>query len=93
MTWLSFLFLFFLQQHHGAQHTFEDAERWAQQFEDPARDEWQRPDEVVEASPETAPETSPETSPEASPETSPEASPETSPEEAPAKKQAAVQAQ
>jgi cyclopropane fatty-acyl-phospholipid synthase-like methyltransferase len=30
-------------------HRFENAEDWAQRFEDPARDEWQRPDEVIEA--------------------------------------------
>jgi len=28
-------------------HRFEDAEHWAKVFEDPARDEWQRPDYVV----------------------------------------------
>lgn len=28
-------------------HRFEDAERWAREFDDPARDAWQRPDEVV----------------------------------------------
>ena len=38
-----------LQHHQGAQHTFEDAGRWVQQFEDPARDAWQKPDEVVAA--------------------------------------------
>lgn len=31
-----------------ARHRFEDAEAWAAQFEDPARDEWQLPDRVVE---------------------------------------------
>ncbi len=36
--------------HHGAMpHRFEDAEAWAQRFEDPARDAWQRPDEVLSA--------------------------------------------
>jgi SAM-dependent methyltransferase len=36
--------------HHGpAQHRFEDAEAWAKRFDDPARDAWQRPDEVVAA--------------------------------------------
>lgn len=31
----------------GMHHRFEDAERWARVFDDPARDAWQRPDEVV----------------------------------------------
>jgi len=30
-------------------HRFEDADRWAEVFDDPARDEWQKPDEVVAA--------------------------------------------
>lgn len=30
-------------------HRFEDAEAWAARFEDPARDAWQKPDEVVAA--------------------------------------------
>lgn len=38
--------------HHGhhadhADHGFGDTERWAKVFDDPARDEWQRPDDVV----------------------------------------------
>ncbi|MCA9677922.1 MAG: methyltransferase domain-containing protein [Kofleriaceae bacterium] len=35
--------------HHGADmpHRFEDADAWAKVFDDPARDAWQRPDEVV----------------------------------------------
>lgn len=32
---------------HGGAHRFEDAERWAAMFDDPARDAWQRPAEVV----------------------------------------------
>ncbi|MEO8703408.1 MAG: class I SAM-dependent methyltransferase [Kofleriaceae bacterium] len=28
-------------------HRFEDADRWAKVFDDPARDAWQRPDDVV----------------------------------------------
>ncbi len=40
--------------HHGhpgghGHHRFEDAERWAEVFDDPARDAWQKPDEVVAA--------------------------------------------
>lgn len=49
MHFLALVLFFLLQHHQGAQHTFEDAERWAQQFEDPARDAWQKPDEVVAA--------------------------------------------
>ncbi|MGH2394422.1 MAG: hypothetical protein ACRDGH_13215, partial [Candidatus Limnocylindria bacterium] len=33
--------------HH--QHRFPDAERWARVFEDPARDAWQKPDDVIRA--------------------------------------------
>ncbi|XXF77715.1 methyltransferase domain-containing protein [Myxococcaceae bacterium GXIMD 01537] len=36
--------------HHGAMpHRFEDADAWAQRFEDPSRDAWQKPDQVVAA--------------------------------------------
>ena len=36
--------------HHGAMpHRFEDAEEWAKRFEEPGREEWQKPDEVVKA--------------------------------------------
>lgn len=31
------------------QHRFDDAARWAQVFDDPARDAWQKPDEVLSA--------------------------------------------
>ena len=31
--------------HHG--HAFSDAERWARTFDDPEREAWQKPDEVV----------------------------------------------
>jgi SAM-dependent methyltransferase len=33
--------------HH--EHRFQDAERWARVFDDPARDAWQKPDEVIRA--------------------------------------------
>jgi SAM-dependent methyltransferase len=33
----------------GYQHSFEDAEKWAKAFDDPARDAWQKPDEVLNA--------------------------------------------
>jgi len=36
-------------QHGGMVHRFDDAERWAKVFDDPARDAWQKPDEVVAA--------------------------------------------
>lgn len=33
---------------HGAMpHRFEDAEEWAKKFDDPKRDQWQLPDEVI----------------------------------------------
>jgi len=32
-----------------AHHGFRDAEKWAQIFDDPARDEWQKPDAVIRA--------------------------------------------
>src|SRR5882672_3034670 len=31
------------------EHGFRDAEKWAQVFDDPARDAWQKPHEVIEA--------------------------------------------
>lgn len=34
-------------KHHHAHHRFEDAEKWAQRFEDPQRDAWQKPDDVL----------------------------------------------
>jgi SAM-dependent methyltransferase len=40
------------QAQHGHQpmhRSFDDAERWAKVFDDPARDAWQKPDEVVRA--------------------------------------------
>lgn len=36
--------------YHGhAEHQFDDPQRWAKMFDDPARDAWQRPDEVLRA--------------------------------------------
>lgn len=36
--------------HHGPMpHRFENADAWAQRFEDPARDGWQKPEEVIAA--------------------------------------------
>lgn len=34
-------------RHHGGQHRFDDAEAWAEHFDDPARDAWQKPDAVI----------------------------------------------
>ena len=37
-------------QHGGHhEHAFQDAARWARVFDDPARDAWQKPDEVIRA--------------------------------------------
>jgi SAM-dependent methyltransferase len=33
---------------HHRHHRFEDAEAWAEQFDDPSRDEWQRPEAVLD---------------------------------------------
>ncbi|HEX9724494.1 MAG TPA: methyltransferase domain-containing protein [Vicinamibacteria bacterium] len=49
MNSLALVFFLLLQHHQGPQHTFEDAGRWVQEFEDPSRDAWQKPDEVVGA--------------------------------------------
>ncbi|MBX3230610.1 MAG: class I SAM-dependent methyltransferase [Labilithrix sp.] len=41
------------EDHHGGHHTlvhrFEKADEWAPKFDDPARDEWQKPQDVVAA--------------------------------------------
>jgi SAM-dependent methyltransferase len=37
------------QMHHTHHHSFEDAEKWAQEFDDPKRDEWQKPHQVIQA--------------------------------------------
>lgn len=39
----------FAQTPHTHEHRFSGAERWARVFDDPARDRWQKPDEVVAA--------------------------------------------
>jgi cyclopropane fatty-acyl-phospholipid synthase-like methyltransferase len=37
-------------QHPGShQHGFQGAEQWSQVFDDPARDAWQKPDEIIRA--------------------------------------------
>lgn len=35
--------------HHEGHHSFAGAEAWSKVFDDPARDEWQRPEEVLRA--------------------------------------------
>jgi ubiquinone/menaquinone biosynthesis C-methylase UbiE len=37
------------QTPHTHQHSFGDAQKWAAVFDDPARDAWQKPHEVIEA--------------------------------------------
>jgi SAM-dependent methyltransferase len=37
------------QTPHTHQHGFEGAEQWARMFDDPARDAWQKPHEVIQA--------------------------------------------
>jgi len=49
MSHLPLLFILLLQHHQGAPHTFGDAGKWVEEFEDPTRDSWQKPDEVVTA--------------------------------------------
>jgi predicted methyltransferase len=37
------------QSPHSHDHSFSDAEQWAQVFDDPKRDAWQKPHEVIQA--------------------------------------------
>jgi SAM-dependent methyltransferase len=37
------------QSPHTHQHSFRDAEKWSHVFDDPKRDAWQKPHEVIEA--------------------------------------------
>ena len=37
------------QTPHSHQHSFSGAEGWARVFDDPARDDWQKPQQVIEA--------------------------------------------
>jgi SAM-dependent methyltransferase len=37
------------QSSHTREHSFSEAERWAKIFDDPARDAWQKPKEVIAA--------------------------------------------
>ena len=38
-----------VHQGHTAERHFDDADAWAQRFEDPSRDEWQKPEQVIAA--------------------------------------------
>jgi cyclopropane fatty-acyl-phospholipid synthase-like methyltransferase len=37
------------QSPHTHQHTFSDADKWSQVFDDPKRDAWQKPHEVIQS--------------------------------------------
>jgi SAM-dependent methyltransferase len=37
------------QSHDTHQHSFKGADQWAQEFDDPKRDAWQKPHEVIQA--------------------------------------------
>jgi SAM-dependent methyltransferase len=37
------------QSPHAYHHSFQGADKWAQEFDDPKRDEWQKPHEVIQA--------------------------------------------
>ena len=37
------------QTHHTHQHSFEGADQWAKEFDDPNRDAWQKPHEVIQS--------------------------------------------
>ena len=37
------------QTPHTHQHHFKDAEKWSHVFDDPERDKWQKPHEVIQA--------------------------------------------
>jgi cyclopropane fatty-acyl-phospholipid synthase-like methyltransferase len=37
------------QNPHTHQHTFDDAKKWSKVFDDPKRDAWQKPHEVIQA--------------------------------------------
>ena len=38
-----------MNDHRGYQHSFDHAEIWAKEFDDPARDAWQKPDAILDA--------------------------------------------
>ena len=39
----------YAQQPHTHEHTFGDAAKWSKVFDDPKRDAWQKPHEVIQA--------------------------------------------
>lgn len=49
MKWFWVFLSFFFAASSLGQHHFKDAERWSRVFDDPARDEWQKPDQVIQA--------------------------------------------
>ena len=56
LEWVSLSLIFALpgtaiygQSPHTHQHQFKDAEKWAHVFDDPRRDAWQKPHEVIQA--------------------------------------------
>lgn len=36
------------EHNHSAHHSFKDAQKWSKAFDDPARDQWQKPEFVIE---------------------------------------------
>ena len=51
-TWLTAVSMVMMAQHPGGDHMhkrFEEAEKWAKSFDDPARDKWQMPEKVIAA--------------------------------------------
>jgi len=49
LAWAALPFTASAQSPHTHQHRFSNAEKWAQVFDDPARDVWQKPHEVIQA--------------------------------------------
>jgi ubiquinone/menaquinone biosynthesis C-methylase UbiE len=47
--WLGYPAIAAAQSPHTHQHSFGDAQKWARIFDDPKRDAWQKPHEVIEA--------------------------------------------
>jgi predicted methyltransferase len=47
--WTALLPAAYAQSVHTHQHTFRDAEKWSKVFDDPKRDSWQKPHEVIQA--------------------------------------------
>ena len=49
LAWTALPLTVFAQSPHTHQHRFSGAEHWAKIFDDPARDAWQKPHEVIQA--------------------------------------------